>query len=302
MTAPPLLIAAAPNGAYKTRRDHPALPITPQEIAETAAAVAEAGARMLHLHVRDAHGAHTLDINAYRAAIRAIREKAGGDLFIQATSESAGAYSAAEQREALYALGGGREESDSADTPPAPPPSPPASPTPPEIDGVSIAPRELIRAESDAAPAAELFRHLRGRGILIQYILYSPDDVARYKSLLAQEVIPPDLHSILLVVGRHDAASPLPALRKMLEALRAAPPAPANWMTCAFGADEFACLRESATLGGHIRAGFENTLLLRSGRPAADNRELITQLLKHGNPQNRAPATPAEAREILGAA
>ena len=59
------------------------------------------------------------------------------------------------------------------------------------------------------------------------------------------------------MVGRHDAASPLPALRRMLEALRAAPPAPANWMTCAFGADEFACLRESANLGGHIRAGFE---------------------------------------------
>ena len=295
MTAPPLLIAAAPNGAYKTRRDHPALPITPQQIAETAAEVAEAGARMLHLHVRDAHGAHTLDIHAYRAAIRAIREKVGGDLFIQATSESAGVYSAAEQREALYALSGGREDSDT----PAPPPSPP---TLPEIDGVSIAPRELIRAESDAAPAAELFRHLRGRGILIQYILYSPDDVAQYKSLLAQQVIPPDLHSVLLVVGRHDAASPLPALHRMLEALRADPPASANWMTCAFGADEFACLRESANLGGHIRAGFENTLLLRSGRPAADNRELITQLLKHGNPQNRAPASPAEAREILGVA
>ena len=44
MTWSPLLLAVAPNGARKTKADHPALPITPDEIGRTAAACAEAGA------------------------------------------------------------------------------------------------------------------------------------------------------------------------------------------------------------------------------------------------------------------
>ncbi|MGR3913729.1 MAG: 3-keto-5-aminohexanoate cleavage protein [Gammaproteobacteria bacterium] len=342
-SAPPLLIASAPNGAYKTRRDHHALPVTPAQLAATAAAVAEAGARMLHLHVRNARGEHTLDIAAYRAAIRAIRAQVGDNLFIQATSESAGAHTAAQQRKALYALSGGydaggdREAADAAATADAAESaatanvatvadaaesadatdatatadatesanvveSAAAAATTPPIDGVSIAPRELIRGKSDAAPAARLLRHLRRRNILIQYILYSPADIAHYKSLLAQQIIPPGLHSLLLVVGRHDARSPVPALHQLLDALRAAPPATANWMTCAFGEGEFACLRETAKLGGHIRIGFENTLRLQSGRLAADNRELIAQAVECGNPGRRPVADAAQAWGILGSA
>ena len=46
-------IAVAPNGARRTKADHPRLPMTPAEIAREAAAAREAGAAMLHLHIRD---------------------------------------------------------------------------------------------------------------------------------------------------------------------------------------------------------------------------------------------------------
>ena len=274
----PLLIAAAPNGAHKTRRDHPQLPVTAAQLADTVAQVHKLGARMFHLHVRDAHEKHTLDADMYRAAISAIRERVGGDIFIQATSEAAGIYTAAEQRDALFAL------FDVSG-----------------VDGVSIAPRELLREPSDAEPSTKLFHGLRAREIAIQYILYSVDDVAQYKNLRAEKIIPPDLHSVLLVAGRHDERSPLPDLQKMLTALQSAPPVTTSWMVCAFGANEFDCLREAAKRGGHIRAGFENTLALKSGNRAADNGELIAQFLQHGNPHNRPLATTAQARQILGA-
>jgi uncharacterized protein (DUF849 family) len=51
-----VILAVAPNGARKTKADHPALPMTPEEIAMTAAACHEAGAAMIHLHVRDPDG------------------------------------------------------------------------------------------------------------------------------------------------------------------------------------------------------------------------------------------------------
>ncbi|MBU6494463.1 MAG: 3-keto-5-aminohexanoate cleavage protein, partial [Burkholderiales bacterium] len=44
----PIAVASAPNGARKTHADHPALPITPDELAATARACLDAGAAMLH--------------------------------------------------------------------------------------------------------------------------------------------------------------------------------------------------------------------------------------------------------------
>lgn len=273
---PPLLIASAPNGARKTRRDHPAIPITAAQLADAAAAVMAAGARMIHLHVRDARGKHTLDAGAYQAAIEAMRAKAGGDLFIQLSSEAAGLYDPGQQRQAMYAV---------------------------NADGVSIALRELIRAPGDVAPAGELFHHLAGRGVLAQYILFSIDDIDRYGSLLKQGVIPPVGHSVLLVVGRYGEQPATPdTLHRMVEALRGTINRPLNWMVCAFGEHQFDCLVEAVKLGGHARVGFENSLLLRAGQVAADNRQLVTQLVESGNPDGRPLADIHQARKILGSA
>lgn len=86
----PVVIAVAPNGARKTRADHPRLPLTPDELAQCAAHCLDAGAAMLHLHVRDAQGRHSLEPADYRAAIDAIRARAGDELIVQVTSEGGG--------------------------------------------------------------------------------------------------------------------------------------------------------------------------------------------------------------------
>ena len=289
----PLLIAAAPNGAYKTRADHPALPLTAAQLAGVAEEVLRAGARMLHLHVRDEHGAHTLDEHAYRAAIDAVRAQVGARLFIQATSESARHYAAADQCRALRALC-------AHDAP----------------DGVSIAPRELIRTTDDVAAAGALFNFLRARDVLIQYILYSRNEVDAYRSLRKRGVIPADKHCVLLVVGRRglsvatatvdstvDATgdainySPIDALHEMRVALGES----VQWMVCAFGDGEFDCLTEATRLGGHVRVGFENALELKDGARAANNGALIAQLTQFGNPLARPLASGAQVAQLLGA-
>jgi 3-keto-5-aminohexanoate cleavage enzyme len=90
-------VAVAPNGGRKTKADHPGLPITAEELAQTAAECADQGAAMLHLHVRDAQGVHLLDAEAYRAAIARICGAIGDRLVVQITSESMGRYSPAQQ-------------------------------------------------------------------------------------------------------------------------------------------------------------------------------------------------------------
>ena len=101
--AEPAVIGVAPTGARKSKKDHLALPISPVEIAETAVACRDAGATLLHLHVRDAAGDHTLDVKAYQDAIEAVRRAIGDDLIIQITTEAVGRYSAPAQMEMVRA-------------------------------------------------------------------------------------------------------------------------------------------------------------------------------------------------------
>jgi 3-keto-5-aminohexanoate cleavage enzyme len=95
-----VIVTVAPNGGRKTKADHPALPLTADELARTAAECLERGASMIHLHVRDKDGGHSLDPEAYRSVIARICEEVGDRLVLQITSESLGRYSPAEQRAA----------------------------------------------------------------------------------------------------------------------------------------------------------------------------------------------------------
>jgi uncharacterized protein (DUF849 family) len=71
-----VLVQAALNGGT-TRAEHPAVPLTPAELAAEARAVAERGAQALHLHPRDAAGAQTLDPGQVLAAVAATRAATG---------------------------------------------------------------------------------------------------------------------------------------------------------------------------------------------------------------------------------
>jgi uncharacterized protein (DUF849 family) len=66
---------SAPNGARRSKDDHPALPVTPDELAACAENIADAGASIIHLHVRDEQGGHSLDTDRYRAASKAVRDR-----------------------------------------------------------------------------------------------------------------------------------------------------------------------------------------------------------------------------------
>lgn len=80
-----VIITCAPTGAIHTPSMSPALPVTPQEIADDAVAAAEAGAAILHLHARDPeNGKPTQDPDMFRKFLPQIRERC--DAVINLTS------------------------------------------------------------------------------------------------------------------------------------------------------------------------------------------------------------------------
>lgn len=281
----PLLIMVSPTGARRTKRDHPALPMTSDEIAADACACLDAGAGALHVHVRDAAGAHTIDPDAYRAAFAAIERRIGKNkLVLQATSETAGRYQSAEQIAAMRAL---------------------------RPEAVSMAVRELLPDAAAEPAAADFFAWLEREKIGAQYIVYSVAELQRFYDLRHRGIIPGARPGVLHVLGRYgDDARPAqpPELLPFLAAQAAAEnpsasptPSPLPWMVCAFGKNEAACMLAAATLGGHARVGFENNLHLINGGLAPNPAALAAQVAGFAAAAGRRVVTdPDTAREILG--
>lgn len=261
----PVVVAVAPTGARRTKKEHPRLPLSADEIAAEAAQCADAGASLFHLHVRDRDGVHTLDADAYRAATTAIRRATGDRLIIQATTEAVGRYTRHEQ------IAMAREVKPQA---------------------LSLAIRELIpddAAESDAASfLAWLVRERIGR----QYILFVPEDAGRLVALHRRGIIPDTQPNALFVLGRHTSGQQSHPL-DLLPFLQAWPPT-WPWSLCAFGATESRCVSAGIALGGHARVGFENNLLLPDGSVAPSNASLVALACRSAELQGRKIAAKSE--------
>ncbi|MEO3999700.1 3-keto-5-aminohexanoate cleavage protein [Mesorhizobium sp. CAU 1732] len=242
----PFAIAVAPNGARRTKADHPRLPITAAEIARDAAEALEAGAAMIHLHVRDAGGAHTLDVDLYREAMAAVRDAVGDRLVVQVTTEAVGRYQPSEQIAVIDAL---RPES------------------------VSIALREILPEGEDERAPASLFERMEKAGMLHQIIIYEAAELDRLDALCTRGVLPGGPLAVLAVLGRYTEAG---ATEAEFEAFIAAGIARHQWMLCAFGPLETEFMERAATAGGHARVGFENNLWLPRGQLAPSNAAIVS--------------------------
>jgi len=268
----PAVLAVAPNGARKTKADHPAVPLTPGELAATAAACKAAGAAMIPLHVREGGGGHSLDAGLYGEAIAAVRAAVGDGLMIQMTTESVGRYSPAEQMAAVRAV---------------------------MPEAVSLAVRELLADGEAELAAAPFLAEMAEADVALQYILYDATDLDHFETLLARRIIPRSGYSLLFVLGRYS-----PGQRSQpadLLPFLAAGGGRHPWAVCAFGPKETACAAAAAALGGHARVGFENNLLLPDGQTAADNATLVAATAQAIRALGRPLADAETARRLLRA-
>ncbi|PSW20736.1 3-keto-5-aminohexanoate cleavage protein [Photobacterium sanctipauli] len=244
-------IIVAPNGARKSRVDHPALPITQRQIINEVIACRDAGAAMVHLHARDHNGKHSLDIDDNIRLYQALKEQVGDSIIVQLTTEAIGQYSPEQQMTLIKEV---------------------------KPEAASFALSELLPDASYLHQASEFFHWVASERIIAQYILYSPEDLKRYFHLLTQGKLPTNTHHLLLVLGRYQqqqTALPsdlAPFLQQQLFDHKQ------RWAVCAFGKYEHQCLATSMLMGGDIRVGFENNHLNHLGTLAKNNAEQVVQL------------------------
>lgn len=275
MMSNPVVISVAPNGSSKTKYNHPNLPISPEELAREAKICQEAGATLIHLHVRNREGKHSLDVPLYKEAITAIREAVGNKIIIQATSEAIGIYSPQQQMEMIQEL---------------------------KPEAVSIAIKELMPENFNKDEAKEFLKWMLNEKISPQYVVYSDQELKRFYDLKKEGIIPGTKHFVLFVLGRYSSrqeSSPkdLQAFIKTYKKYNMSDSV--QWAVCAFGKSEASRMLTAATLGGHVRIGFENNMHLIDDSLAQNNAELIKQFCALYPGVKRTIATIEQARKLV---
>ena len=265
----PIMITAAMVGAEVTRDQQPALPITPQEIISAAVACYEAGASIIHIHVRDPEGNATQDAGLFREVVEGIRARC--DVITQVSTGGAVRMSADER---LQSIECGPDM---------------ATLTTGTVNfGDSVFRNERGLVETFA-------RRLRERGIVPELEIFDVgmlDEAMRLRDL---GLISDPLH-FDFVMGVPGGLGPDPA--HLLHMVRSLPPG-STWSVAGIGRHQLLLGTIALAMGGNVRVGFEDNIYYRKGQLASSNAQLVSRIARLAQELERPVATPAQAREIL---
>jgi uncharacterized protein (DUF849 family) len=293
-------ISCAITGGMTVPGQSEAIPVTVEEIVDSAVAAHEAGAAIVHVHVRDpASGKPSAELGLFEEVIAGIRERCNA--IVQPTTgggvgmtidERAHVLSACRPELASFNVGSfnfgifqvrHRREME-----------------PWEIEYLESTREYVFRNTfADTYRLAELFREAGTKPELETYDVGHLYNVAH---LLEQELLDPPLHIqfVLGVLGANAATlEQLLHMRRTANELFGA--GAYTWSAAGVGyPGEFHLAATALMLGGHVRVGLEDNLRLDVERRAASNAELVEKAMTLAPLLDREPATADEARAILG--
>jgi 3-keto-5-aminohexanoate cleavage enzyme len=271
--APPMVITAALVGAETTREQTPYLPITAEEIAIDAARCREAGAAMVHLHVRKPDGTPSQDAGLFRAAIREIRKRC--DILIQTSTGGAVGMSVDERCGPLTLTGDDRPDMATLTTG-----------TVNFGEDVFWNPRPLVR---------DIAKRIRALGLRpeIECFDLGMMDEALYLAKEGLVDLPAHYDFVLGVPGT------LNARPEVLDFMVASLPKGSTWTVAGVGRHQLPMAELAAGKGGNARVGLEDNIYLSKGVLAKGNFELVAETARRAREKGRTLATPQQARELL---
>ena len=232
-------VQACLNG-NRSRADHPAVPLAPDELAREAAAAVAAGASSLHVHPRDGTGAETLEPAGCAAAVRAIRAACPG----VPVGLTTGLWIAGDDAERRLALVAAWEEL-------------------PDFASVNVY----------EAGTSELGDLLLARGVEVEAGLATVDDA---RALASGPLAARCLRALVEVEDAEPAEAVAHAVR-IDAALRQAGVATPQ-LHHGVEAATWAVVEAAAAAGHQVRVGLEDVLALPDGRRAEGNAELVAAL------------------------
>ena len=263
--------------------------MTPRQIADSALEAHEAGAAIVHLHVRDpATGKAARDVKLYRETVGLIRASRA-DVVINLTAGMGGDFFF--NPDDPFRAGPGADMADAAERVAH------VEELKPEIctldcgslnfgEGAFLATASLLR---------EMARRIQAIGVKPEIECFELGHVWLAKQLIAEGLIeaPPLFQLCLGIPWGAEATT------ESMLAMRAHLPAGANWAGFAIGRMQMPFVAQAALLGGHVRVGLEDNLWLDRGVPAS-NGALVKRAREIVERMGASVAGAAEARATLG--
>ncbi|MCR4672977.1 MAG: 3-keto-5-aminohexanoate cleavage protein [Lachnospiraceae bacterium] len=269
-----LIITAAICGAEVTKEQNPAVPYTVDEMVREAVSAAEAGAAILHIHVRHDDGTPTQDRERFREVMDAIRTVLPDIIMIPSTGGAVG-MTPEERLQAteLY-------------------------PEMATLDcGTCNFGDEIFE---NSMPTMRAFgKRMLENHIKPEYECFEMGHVDTIVKMAAKGEVPGAPMQFNFVLGVPGCTPFTPGnLAWLVNAI----PAGSTWTGTGVGKAAFPMAEAAISMGGHVRVGFEDNIYLEKGVKARSNGELVAKVVQLAKEHGREIASPAEARRILGLA
>lgn len=268
------VISAAIVGSWPTRKNNPNLPLTPAEIAQSAYECWQAGAAVVHIHVRDEEGNPSIRYDLYEQTIGLLRAHKDCDVCINITSSGRECGPDEERIQPIQKL----------------------LPELASFDAGTLNwqhrtifenhPRFLEKLglalqESNVKPEIEIF----DAGMIYNTIHY-----------LETGILKAPCH-YQIVLG---AAGGMTSTVENLVFLHSLLPEGSTWAVCGIGKGHMPIMLAAIAMGGHLRVGMEDNVYYHRGVLAQSNAQFVSRAKRLLEEAGLQAATPDEAREILG--
>jgi 3-keto-5-aminohexanoate cleavage enzyme len=267
-----LIISAALTGSTPTKAQNAALPVTAEEIAEAAIACWNAGAAIVHLHVRDDTGRMVCDPERFARAVALIKAS-GADVIINLSTSGGPGNFDDEHRLGPLALR-------------------------PEIASFDCGSLNFGRSVFINSPSFldMLSTGMREHGVLPEIECFDSGHVTSALALVAEGKLDPPLWFQMVLGVRGGASGEVRNLVHMVDML----PPGTLWSCCGIGRAQLPLNLAAIAMGGHVRTGLEDNIYYHKGLLAESNAQLVERVVRIAHEVGRPIATPAETRDMLG--
>lgn len=268
----PVIITCAITGAETTREKQPNLPLTPKEQATAAAEAVQAGASIIHLHVREDDGKPTQRVDRFKESIDAIRQKAPGVIIQISTGGAIG--ESIENRAQPLTL---KPEMASLN-----------------LGTMNFGEDVFFNHPRDIVGLASRMHQL---GVMPELEIYEAGMLESALRLAKQGILREPLH-FQFVLGVPGGMSGDPKNLVHLHSLL--PPTAQHWGVAGIGRYQLPLAVQALVMGGHVRVGFEDNIYYNKGEVAKSNAQLVERISRIAKDLGRGVATVAQARQMLG--
>lgn len=295
-----VIVTAAITGAIHTPSMSPYLPITPKQIADEAVRAWEAGAAVAHIHVRNPEtGQPSPDLELFRQVVTDVKRRCniilclttGGGLGMTAEQRVAvvptfkpelASFNFGSMNFALFpVLSGGRYEFER------------------EWEKQYLAMTEDLIFPNTFKTMREFCGYFKENGTRPELEIYDLGMINNAAFMIERGFLqrPPYMQFVMGILG--GAAATVENLQYFYRVAKDVI-GDFHWSVCAAGRHQMALCTQSLLMGGNVRVGLEDNLYLERGVMAKSNAEQVEKIIRIARELGREPATPDEARQILG--